>query len=133
MSRLHGTAGWRAWPVVVIGLAVVATAGVVRAQVKTGSTVKAYSEHRVQDGRVSATEEDQYLADDVTLVGEPPYQLIQLRKEFTPPEGYTFRKFRESEKVRVQIDKALEKRTDPGDGKEWRYLDEHAGIRGYLV
>ena len=103
------------------GLMVVATAGVVWAEVKTGTTVNAYPKNTLQDGFVADAPDDQFLADDVKIVGEAPYQVIQLTKTFTPPEGYKFRKFRANEKVQSRIDEATKARKDPGDGKEWRY------------
>ena len=83
----------------IAGLMVVATVEVVWAQVKTGTTVNAYPENTLQDGRVADAPDDQFLADDGKIVVEAPYQLIQLTKTFTPPERYKFRKFRANEKV----------------------------------
>ena len=94
----------------------VATAGVVRAQVEAGTTVTAYPKNTLQDGFVAAAStNDQFLADKVEIVGEAPYQVIQLTKTFTPPEGYEFRKFRANEKVQKRIDEATKERKEPGD------------------
>ena len=104
------------------GLVAVATVGVVWAQGKTGTTVNAYPKNTLQDGFVAAAStNDQFLADDVKIVGNPPYQVIQLTKTFTPPKGYKFRKFRANEKVQSRIDEAIKERKEPGDTNAWYY------------
>ena len=95
----------------------------------TETEVKVQPGTVTQDGRVNDGEAKAFCAESAEAQGSAPFQLIWLKKTFTPSSQLSFRPFRDSEKNQARINEAMRERTepkrDPNDPDEpemkWRF------------